>query len=348
MMSAKIADYIRAMPKVELHIHLEGSIRPEILLQLAQKNMVELPYETVEGLRNWYQFKDFDHFIQIYIVICSTLQDPEDFTLITYDLGRTLAQQNCRYAEITWTPGVHAESFERYLELFDGVRAGQQKAYDEFGIVMRWVPDVARQMPIDHCEQVAQWIATPESIERDVVAFGIGGPEVGFPPELFEHCAEIVHAQNIPVNPHAGETVGPASIWGAIRTLDAKRIKHGIRAIEDAELVQYLAANQILIEVCPKSNLCLGVYDSFDDYPLKELAAAGIPFTVSSDDPPMFNTTLTDDYLNTVQDCGLSLEQLEQSVLTGIQYSYLPEKEKTELGASVKTEMDELRTKFLS
>ena len=339
-----VEQYVREMPKVELHLHLEGSIRPEVLLELAHKNDVTLPYDTVDGIRRWYQFRDFDHFIEIYLVICSTLQSPEDFSQITYDLGKTLAAQNCRYTEITWTPGAHAKTYEDYLCLFDGIIDGQRRAEEEFDIVMGWVPDVARQLPSEHGEMIAQWISTPESQKRGVVAFGIGGPEVGHPPEKFEWAAALAADNGLPCNPHAGETVGPQSIWNAILVLNARRIKHGIRAIEDAELVDYLAEHNILIEVCPTSNLCLGVYSEYDAYPLKVFAEKGVPFTISSDDPPMFNTTLTDEYLHVVQDCGLSLEQLEQSVLDGLRHSYLPDARKKELISEFTAEFQYLRT----
>lgn len=338
-----IESYIRAMPKVELHLHLEGSIQPEILLQLAAKNNVDLPHTTVEGLREWYQFSDFDHFIDIYIIICSTLRKPEDFERITYDLAQTLAAQNCRYAEITWTPGTHARDYAHYLELFAGLRAGQKRALDDFGIEIRWIPDISRQRSAEFAEEVAAWVSTPESMAQDVVALGLGGPEVGNPPEKFIRAAEIALANGLPINPHAGETVGVESIWGAINALHALRIKHGIRAVEDPELVKYMAENNILIEVCPTSNLCLGVYETYADYPLKYLASAGIPFTVSSDDPPMFNTTLTEEYLHIVQDCGLNLEQLEESVLIGIRFSYLPDAHKTRLENEFVAEFAELR-----
>ncbi|MCI0711915.1 MAG: adenosine deaminase [Chloroflexi bacterium] len=339
-----VEQYIRAMPKVELHLHLEGSIRPEILLQLARKNGVALPYETVEGLRGWYQFRDFDHFVDIYLAICSALQSPEDFALITYDLGKTLATQNCRYTEVTWTPGIHAKTYEDYLRIFDGIVDGQRRAEEEFGIEMRWIPDVARQFSPEHGDMIARWISTPESKQRGVVAFGIGGPEVGHPPEKFEWAAALAANNGVPCNPHAGETVGPRSIWNAILVLNARRIKHGIRAIEDPELVDYLAQHNILIEVCPTSNLCLSVYPGYDDYPLKALAAKGVPFTVSSDDPPMFNTTLTDEYLHVVQDCELSLEQLEQSVLDGLRHSYLPDERKKAMLTEFQAEFNRLRT----
>jgi aminodeoxyfutalosine deaminase len=338
-----IERYIRDMPKVELHLHLEGSIRPEILLKLANNNHVELPFDTVEGIRSWYQFRDFDHFIEVYVAICSTLHSPEDFSLITYDLGKTLASQNCRYAEVTWTPGAHARTYEEYLRLFDGVIDGQYKAQEEFGTEMRWIPDIGRHKPPEFGDKIANWISTPDSKERGVVAFGIGGPEVGNPPEKFEWAAAVAAEHGVPCNPHAGETVGPRSIWNAILVLNAKRIKHGIRAIEDPELVDYLAEHDILIEVCPTSNLCLGVYPDYEDYPLQKLAADGVPFTVSSDDPPMFNTTLTDEYLHVVQDCGLSVEQLDQSVLDGLRHSYLPDERKESLLAEFQSEFDRLR-----
>ncbi|NDJ86352.1 MAG: adenosine deaminase [Chloroflexi bacterium] len=342
-----IEGYLKAMPKAEIHVHLEGSMRPEILLQLATKNDVDLPGKTVETIQQWYVFRDFSHFVEIYITICRTLQKPEDFTLIAYDLGKTLAEQNVRYAEVTTTPGLHIYGngldFRTWLE---SINAGRQQAKDEFGIEMRWIMDLARNLDSERAEELVALIASDYARDNGVVALGLGGAEVGFPPEMFEAAFAQARERGLPGNPHAGETVGPVSIWGALRSLKATRIGHGVRAIEDPELVTYLVEHQIPLEVCPTSNLCLGVFPSYEAHSLKQLVEAGVVVTINSDDPPMFNTTINDEYLHVFKDCGLTLPQIEKATLEAVRVSYLPDKRKRELVDDFQTTFNRLRGEF--
>jgi adenosine deaminase len=191
--------------------------------------------------------------------------------------------------------------------------------------------------------EAAAWIYSDEAIAGGVVALGLGGNEAGHPPEWFEEPFRKARERGLPANPHAGELEGAASIRGAIDTLKARRIGHGVRAIEDPELVRYLAENQIPLEVNPTSNLCLNVYPSYEAHPLQQLIEARCIVTINSDDPPLFNTTLTDEYIHAVEDCGLTIEQLEETVLNGIRYSYLPDDEKTTMEADFRGEFARLR-----
>jgi adenosine deaminase len=191
---------------------------------------------------------------------------------------------------------------------------------------------------------VQEWVCSPEAHAGGVVALGLGGPEIGFPPELFTEAFQRANDCGIPANPHAGETVGAESIWGAIRSLGATRIGHGVRAIEDANLLGYLAEHRIPLEVNPTSNLCLKVYPSYQAHPLKRLIETGCLVTINSDDPPLFNTTLTDEYRHAVEDCGLSLHQLEQAALNAVRVSYLPGDAKSRLLAEFEASYAYLRT----
>lgn len=342
-----LTNYLRAIPKIELHLHLEGSIRPEILLQLADKHGVILPIKTEAEIHEWYTFRDFNRFIEIYMAIVSVLLTPDDFALITYDLGQTLAAQNVRYAEVTWTPGLHISKDKLNFELLlDGINAGRDRAKSEFGIDMRWIPDLARNIEVKTAPQIARLVSSPFGQDGGVVAFGLGGFEVNYPPEDFTEAFQIARQNGLPANPHAGETVGPSSIWGAIRSLKAHRIGHGVRAIEDPALVEYLVEHQIPLEVNPTSNLCLNVFPSYQEHALKQLVEAGVIVTINSDDPPMFNTTLNDEYIHAVQDCGLSLEQLENAALNAIRVSYLPAERKAELLAEFEADYHRLRQEY--
>lgn len=342
-----LAEYIRAMPKAELHVHLEGTVRPETLLELAAGNGVSLPASDVDGLRRWYAFRDFDHFVAVYTVICGCLRRPGDFTRAAYEYGRSMAEQNIRYAEVTFSPGTHVlrPGGLAWDELLDAVNAGRARARAEFGVEMRWIPDIVRCNP-ETALTVAGWLVSDRSRAGGVVALGLGGPEVGYPPEWFAEAFALALRHGMHSNPHAGETVGPESVWGALRTLGAERIGHGVRAIEDPALLEHLEARQIPLEVNPTSNLRLGVYPSYAAHPLKRLVEAGLLVTVNSDDPALFNTTLVDEYRHAVADCGLSLGELEEVAINAVRAAYLPPDEKARLVTEFEEKCALLRAEY--
>ncbi len=315
--------FIRRMPKVELHVHLEGSIRPQTLLTLAQRNNVAIPAHSVAELRDWYQFTDFAHFIEIYMAICNCLRTPDDFELIATEFLRGQAQQNIQYSEVIFTPYTHHEhvSMDEQLAAINRARAW---AETNLGVRMALAPDISRQRrPIDHSLIVADWALANR--DNGIIALGLGGPEIDNPPELFREAFDRIHAAGLPSLPHAGETVGPASIWGALNALHAVRIGHGVRCLEDPQLVAYLREKQIPLDVSPTSNVCLGVASSLAEHPLPQLIAEGLFVTINSDDPPMFGTTLTDEYLHIAQTFDFGLSLIKRLVVNGIRASLLPE-----------------------
>lgn len=340
-----LAAFIQAMPKVELHIHLEGNVQPETLFDLARENGVQLPVSSIAELKQWYTFRDFDHFITIFGAICACLQKPEDFTRIAYEHGKAMAEQNIRYAEVTWTPATHVNERLSWDVLFGAVNAGREQARRDFGVDMAWIPDIARCFP-ETAGPLVGWVSSAEAHAGGVVALGLGGPEVGWPPEMYDEAFATARAAGLHSNPHAGETVGPESVWGAIRTLKAERLGHGVRSYEDPALVAYLVEHQIPLEVNPTSNICLGVYPSYEAHPLRQLMEAGVCVTINSDDPALFNTTLVDEYRHAVQDCGLSLKQLEQAALNAVRVSYLPADRKNALLTTFENEYNLLYKQY--
>jgi aminodeoxyfutalosine deaminase len=335
-----LADYIQAMPKVELHVHLEGTVQPETLLDLAHTHGVALPVSDISELQTWYTFRDFNHFVEIFVTICHCLRTADDFARVTYEYGQSMARQNIRYAEVTWTPYAHignkvswpALSWEQLLA---AINAGREQAKRAWGVEMRWIPDI-----------VLRWLTSPSALSGGVIGIGLGGPERGFPPEPFEAVFREATSNGLHSNPHAGETVGPESVWGAIRALKAERLGHGVRAIEDPTLVAYLVKHRLPLEVCPTSNLRLGVYPSYAAHPLRKWVEAGACVTINSDDPALFNTTLNDEYRYAVQDCGLSVEQLEAVALNAVRASYLPESQKAQMLKTFRTEYNRLRQRY--
>jgi aminodeoxyfutalosine deaminase len=339
--------YLHTVPKAELHVHLEGSIQPTTLLTLAQRNGVALPVTTLTELQEWFTFRDFNHFIDIYFEISSCLKTAEDYELIAYEFGAMMAQQQVRYAEVTFSPSTHYFALGIPHEIyFAGLEQGRKRAHSDFGVEIRWIFDIVRNIEDEaRSHLLADYVTSVaiEGKEHGVVALGLGGAEVGYPPERFTRQFERVRGAGLHSVPHAGETVGPASIWGAVRELGAERIGHGVRAIEDPGLVSYLADHTIPLEICPTSNVKLGIYKNFTEHPLSRLHAAGVPVTVNSDDPPLFNTTLTQEVNLLVDAFELDLVKINEILLNGVRFSFLPSQEKQALEAAFHAEMTRLQ-----
>ncbi len=306
-MIKSISQFIQNMPKAEIHIHLEGAIQPATLLKLAERHhkLDTLPGTDVAALQQWFTFTDFPHFIQIYDTIQNLLRTSEDFELITYECGADMAAQNILYREVTFTPYTHIYFQNKGITITDilaGLDAGRQRAKHDFGVEIRWVFDIPRGLAFDDNKRYI-----PKTAERTlefalagqdqgVIGFGLGGNEVDRPPEPFAHAFTAAKEAGMLSVPHAGEIVGAESVWGAINALDADRIGHGVRAIEDPTLVDLLVERQIPLEINPTSNECLHVYPNFNDHPFRKLDEMGVLVTVNSDDPPLFNTTLCREY----------------------------------------------------
>jgi aminodeoxyfutalosine deaminase len=336
-----IHEFARRMPKVELHVHLEGSIRPNTLLQLAERNGFKLPAQDVEGLRDFYRFRSFPHFIEVYVTITCCLQMPDDYRLVAYEFGADCARQNVRYAEVTFSIFTNATySGLPWQAIVEELNAGRAQARAEFGVDWRWVFDIVRDVPETQDKVVEIAVAAQD---KGVVALGLGGSEKGFPPELFVQSFERARQAGLHSVPHAGEIAGPASIWSALKLLHAERIGHGVRCVEDPALVAYLREHQIPLEVCPTSNVCLGVYPSYEAHPLRRLWDEGLLITVNSDDPPLFDTDLNHEYEVLTDHFSFTADELEQISLNALRASFLSPEEKTGLEKTFRTEFGRLR-----
>jgi aminodeoxyfutalosine deaminase len=351
MNNQNIEGYLHAIPKAELHVHLEGSIQPATLLILARRNGVDLPVETVAELQNWFTFRDFNHFIDIYFDISNCLRTAEDYELIAYEFGANMARQNVRYAEVTFSPSTHYYALGvSHNAYFAGLTRGRQRARADFGVEMRWVFDIVRNVEDETRNHMLADYTTSVAIEgKDdgVVALGLGGAEVGYPPEKFARWFDKARAAGLHSAPHAGETVGPTSVWGALKTLGAERIGHGVRAIEDPALVAYLAGHHIPLEVCPTSNIKLGVYADYADHPLPRLHLAGVPITVNSDDPPLFNTTLNTEVGLLIDSFNFDVNTVNELILNAVRFSFLPVQEKQAMEAVFWDEIERLQRDVL-
>jgi adenosine deaminase len=327
-------DQIRAMPKVELHVHLEGSLQPATLLALVRRHGLALPADTAEGLQAWYTFTDFPHFIEIYKAISACLRTPDDIELVAREFLAGQAAQNIRYSEVTYTAFTHyATKGLSFADQLAALNRARDWAAAELGVGMGVVIDIERVVSPDEALLIADWAIAAHG--QGVVALGLGGPEVGNPPERYAAAFERARAAGLPRVPHAGETVGPASMWGALRSLHADRLGHGVRCLEDPALVAELRARQVPLEVCPTSNVCLHVAPSLEQHMLPRLLDEGLYVTLNSDDPPMFNTSLTGEYLAAAHTFGLSRADLQRLALNTAQACLLPPAEKQKLVAEL-------------
>lgn len=345
-----LESYARALPKAELHVHLEGSIQPATLLTLAQRNGVALPAESVEGLRVWFRFRDFEHFVAIYLAITRCLRTAADYELIAYEFGAEMVRQHTRYAEVTFTPSTHERMGIPHDVYFTGLEQGRAQARADFGVEMRWIFDIVRNIADPARRQEAAEYTTSVAIEgheHGVVALGFAGLEHGFAIAPFAPYFARARAAGLHVIPHAGETAGPASIWDAIHLLGAERIGHGVRAIEDPALVTYLAEHALPLEVNVTSNLRLGIYPDLASHPLPRLLAAGVPITINSDDPALFNTTLSDEYALLAGPFGLDAQTIDAVALNGARYGLLPEPEKAAFVVAHQDALDRLKAAHL-
>lgn len=324
-----LPEFIRRMPKVELHVHLTGAIEAQTLLRLAQKYQVELPATTVEGLKDWYTYTDFNHFVEVYLKIADCIRAPEDIELITREFLAAQAAQNILHSEVTFTPYYSTLQGISFNQQLTAINRARLWAETELGVTMGWIIDIPREVSPEIGMLVAEWTCSAK--DEGVVALGLGGPEVGNPPEKFVEAFAYAHEMGMPSVPHAGEMVGAESIWGSLRALNAIRIGHGVRCLEDPELVAELRARQIPLEVNPTSNVCLHVAPSFAEHPLPRLMAEGLYVTVNSDDPALFNTTLTDEYLLAAQHFGFDQAAIQKLVMNAAQASLLPEEQRQKL-----------------
>lgn len=344
-----IERYVRALPKAELHLHLEGSMQPETLLDLARLHGVALPADDLPGLREWFRFSSFDHFIQVYKAICDALQGREDFELLTVQLGAELARQNVRYAEVTYSVAPHSRRGVPFEAGFAGLCRGREQVRNELGVEIAWVFDLMHNTSRDDwrywCD--ATLACAIDGMQDGVVALGLGGDERDGPTAAFAPWFERARAAGLHAAPHAGEICGPESVRQAVEALGAERIGHGVRAAEDPTLLAELSRRGVALEVCPTSNVCLNVCEGYAGHALPKLIAAGVPCSIGSDDPPLFNTTLTDEQLLLHRTFGLGVEQIEALVLNAVRHSFLPAPRRADLEALFRAEMAQRRAELL-
>jgi aminodeoxyfutalosine deaminase len=277
-------------PKIELHVHLEGTVRPDTLRKIAKRNDYALP----DDLESRYEFRDFAHFIEVWILTTNALRTEADFRQVVTDYAAEAASHGAVYLEAIFSPAERVARGVGWDEIYSGYCNGADEARELHGVEVRLTPDIFRGATAEQAEQVVRYAAKYR--DRGVVAVGLGGLEADFPPEPYEAAFTLAESLGLGSVPHAGEVAGPPSIRGALEELGADRLRHGIRAVEDPGLVAELADRGTVLDVCPLSNLRTGAVHSLEEHPLPQLVAAGVICSISTDDPAMFDTDLTRDY----------------------------------------------------
>ncbi len=284
---------VAVVPKIELHVHLEGAIRPRTLLEIARRNGEALPADTVEGLEAVYAFRDFAHFIDVWILTTNCLRTRDDFRQIVVDYAAAAASFGAVYVEGIFSPCERIARGVDWDDLYGGYTDGAVEALERHGVTVRFTPDLYRGVDPGLAMQAARHAV--RYADRGVVGLGIGGMEAGMPLQPYLPAFEVARAGGLGFVPHAGEAAGPESIRETLE-LDPDRIRHGIRAVEDPAVLAEIVDRGLVLDVCPTSNLRTGVVGSLTEHPLPALRAAGVPCTINTDDPAMFGTDLGREY----------------------------------------------------
>lgn len=287
------------LPKAELHVHHVGSASARIVSELAARHPGTVPSD-LEELQRFYEFRDFAHFVEVYLAVVDLIKTPEDIRYLTYEVAREMATgQSLRYAELTCTPYTsvqpHVEGkgmpIEAYTEAIEDARVAAER---DFGLVLRWIYDIPGESGVPSADATLDYALNhrPEGL----IGFGLGGPEIGVPRPQFQPHFEAARAAGLRSLPHAGETTGPQTVWDALTLLGAERIGHGTSSAQDPELLAHLAERGIPLEVCPSSNIATRAVATLDEHPIRAFREAGVTITINSDDPPMFGTDLNREY----------------------------------------------------
>lgn len=325
-------EFIRALPKVELHVHLVGSAGVDTVADLARRHPdAGVPSAPAE-LAAFFTFRDFDHFLTVYWAVQSLLRDRHDIHRLVVGLARDLAAQNARYAEVTVTPYNHLLDGMPGDELLEGLATGRAEAARQ-GVKLAWCFDIPGEKGVPAGRETLAFALTERP--DGLISFGLGGPETGVDRAWFEPFFTAAREAGLHSVPHAGETTGPATVWSALRDLGAERIGHGTSAAADPRLLDHLVEHRIAVEVCPTSNVRTRQVSSITEHPVRRLLEHGVTVTLNTDDPPMFGATLNGEYLAVADALGLRPREIARLARDAVAASFLPTSEKAALVAEI-------------
>ena len=315
------------IPKAEIHVHLEATISPDLCRKFADRNHVDIK-KDIFGSKYAYAWDDFYDFIKKYDIVTSVIHTPEDYKELTYSYLKECAENKVLYVE-AMISSTHAKlkgmSYHSFLE---GVSEGAKQAESDFGIVSKYIMNGIRHLGAESVQRTAEEVLN--NPHEDLVGFGLAGDELHFPPKLFTKTFDMLKEAKFPITVHAGEWDGPERIREAISLLHPTRLGHGVRSIEDPELIKYIKELDIVLETCPTSNIATKIYKDYKDHPVKKLFDQGIKITVNSDDPPFFNASIAGEY-TVMKNLGLSDDDLKLLTRNAIKSAFCDQHIKSQL-----------------
>ncbi|MGI9647369.1 MAG: adenosine deaminase [Acidimicrobiia bacterium] len=324
--------FVRGLPKAELHLHIEGTLEPEMMFAMAERNGISLPFDSVEAVREAYQFTDLQSFLDIYYQGAAVLVRSEDFADLMGAYLERAAADGVRHAEIFFDPQTHTERGIDFATFMEGFAVAQRQGEERYGISSSLIMCFLRHLPGDQALETLD--AAGPYLDR-IVAVGLDSGEVGNPPELFTEAYQAARRRGLRAVAHAGEEGPPAYIRGALDVLMAERIDHGVRVEDDEELLERIVAESIPLTMCPLSNVKLRVFDTMADHNLKRLLDRGVMVTVNSDDPAYFGGYIVDNYLAVAERLNLSRGDLIALARNSLEATFLPPARKAALVAEL-------------
>lgn len=324
-MNNQTKQFIQHLPKVELHLHLEGSFEPELMFEIAKRNNKQIPYSSIEEVKEAYKFNNLQEFLDIYYEGANVLLKEQDFFDLTWAYLEKVSTQNVVHVEVFFDPQTHTDRGVVFSDVINGIRKALVKGEKELGITHHLIMSFLRHLSEDSAFNT---LAESEDYLDWIHGVGLDSSELGNPPSKFKNVFKKAIEMGLVPVAHAGEE-GPAEyIWEAINHLDVKRIDHGNKCLNDMELVNHLVENQIPLTLCPLSNLELKVITKMADYPLKEMMEHGLLVTINSDDPAYFGGYMNENYMAVVESLNLDHNHIAQLAENGIKSSWMNAYEK--------------------
>jgi len=319
---------IQGIPKAELHIHIEGALEPELMFDIAEKNSLDLPFKSVADIRRAYDFTDLQSFLDIYFQGAQVLLDEDDFYQLTWAYLQKAAVQNVRHTEIFFDPQAHTARGIKFETVLQGIHRALMDARQHLGLSSKLIMCFLRHLSV---AEAMDTLKSALPFKDWITAVGLDSSERGFPPEKFAPVFDLARQKGFKAVAHAGEEGPPEYIWQALKILRVERIDHGVRCLEDADLVEYLVKKQVPLTVCPLSNVKLGVFDNMNQHNLKQMLNLGLCVTVNSDDPAYFGGYIEENFRALHEAHCLESQDIYKLARNAFQASFLNPIEKKKL-----------------
>ena len=321
----KIVDFINKSPKAELHLHIEGSLEPDLMFKLSKRNKIEIPFKSVEEIKAAYNFSNLDSFLKIYYEGSNVLISEEDFFDLTWEYILRCKQDNIVHTEIFFDPQSHLPRGVSFDTVINGIDKALKKANEDFGITSKIIMCFLRHLDEDQCFDVLKQAC---NYKDKIIGVGLDSSEKGNPPTKFKKLFDQAMKEGFLTVAHAGEEGPPEYIWDSLNLLKVKRIDHGVQCLKDEKLVVKLSKEQIPLTVCPLSNVKLCVFEKLEDHNLKKMMKKGLRVMVNSDDPAYFGGYLNKNLIETSKALNLQIEDVKELLENSFTSSFLDEESK--------------------